>query len=795
MILRLSNIIVLLFILVPGNCFAQNQQKIDSLKKVIFISKEDTNKVEAYIALSKQFKRNNSDSCIFYSKKGLDLSAKINYLKGLANCYYSIGYSYSRLANYKSALENYNKSIEYAGKINDKQGLAACYNNIGLLKEEQSEYNDAIDYFNKALKIDIELKDTLSVAGDYNNIGMIYWNLGNYSKSLDYHLRSLKLKEKTGNKLSVAISYINIGLVHKDMLSYDQALKYYYNALIIYKELGNKSGIANCHHNIAGVQFMQKKYKEAKENYLIALQLNIEINDINRIGDCYNNLGNLAFYEKKYSESIQYYNKSLKIDEELDNKKNMAICLGNISSIKVIEGKYNEAIGMAQKALDISKEIGALPIELECYQHLSSAYESLNDYKNAYIYHKLYKFINDSIYNQESSKQVKQMEAKYQSEKKQLEIDNLNKDKALRESEIANKREVSQKQRYLIYFIIFGLFVIIIFSILTFRQYIEKKKTNHLLNIQHQEIQQKNEEISAQRDEIESQRDIVVKQKEKITDIHEKVTSSIRYAKRIQTAVLPGYDITNMLLPEHFILFKPRDIVSGDFYWTMIKKNWIYIAVADCTGHGVPGAFMSMLGISFLNEIIAHNEFVSASHILDKLREQVILSLKQKSMTGNYSKSDITITENSMQNVNDGMDISLIAINLEDYYLQYAGANNPCWIINPTPGQPDFIELKADKMPIAIYPDIVPFTNTVVQLTNSSRIYLFSDGFADQFGGPEGKKFMRKKLKDLILKNHTESMEKQSEVYNDTITQWIASNGKINNQTDDITLFGMKISI
>jgi serine phosphatase RsbU (regulator of sigma subunit) len=306
------------------------------------------------------------------------------------------------------------------------------------------------------------------------------------------------------------------------------------------------------------------------------------------------------------------------------------------------------------------------------------------------------------------------------------------------------------------------------------------------LKIKNSELQNQREEIAAQRDEIATQRDFVTKQKEHIEEIHKEVTDSINYAKGIQQAILP--DINNVinlssfsnqsgLAIDCFILFKPKDIVSGDFYWATRMDEWLIITVADCTGHGVPGAFMSMLGITFLNDIVCKKRVMQMSQVLNELRTSIIDALKQ---TGQIEKQK------------DGMDIALCAINTVTLEMQYAGAYNPCLIVRKnaqTEHNAAIQELSPDKMPIAIHEDMKPFSNRIVQLNKGDIIYLTSDGYEDQFGGSKNKKFMSKQLKDLFVRIHEKPMHEQKEILEATLQNWIG-NGE---QIDDITVLGLRL--
>ncbi|PKP20967.1 MAG: hypothetical protein CVU05_07855 [Bacteroidetes bacterium HGW-Bacteroidetes-21] len=326
---------------------------------------------------------------------------------------------------------------------------------------------------------------------------------------------------------------------------------------------------------------------------------------------------------------------------------------------------------------------------------------------------------------------------------------------------------------------------------------------------QNEVLSQQNEEISSQRDEIEAQRDIVVSQKNQIERIHKGVTDSINYAKKIQEALLPVSDASRSILGEHFILYKPKDIVSGDFYWISQINEMLIVAVADCTGHGVPGAFMSMLGITFLNEIIRKQEVTQANQVLNQLRSEIINALQQKGIHGEQK---------------DGMDISLLVINTNTHECQWAGANNPLYIIKNTavsswqlaaclpvgkagqntPKQfPDrsqeaksqepianshLIEVKGDSMPVSIHPVMKDFTNHEFMLEEGDILYLMSDGYADQFGGVNHKKFFSKRLKELLVSISEKPMKEQKEILEATFENW-----KIDqDQIDDVTIIGLR---
>ncbi len=313
----------------------------------------------------------------------------------------------------------------------------------------------------------------------------------------------------------------------------------------------------------------------------------------------------------------------------------------------------------------------------------------------------------------------------------------------------------------------------------------ELKKKNKLIESKNRELQDQNDEIMAQRDQIKNQRDeitlqknVLAAQRDQILEQSKDITDSIQYARRIQSAILPHDEVIKYLLPKHFILYKPRNVVSGDFYWLTHKRGEIIVVVADCTGHGVPGALMSMLGSTLLNDVINSIDTLKPDLILNELRDQVILRLRQ---TGQASETK------------DGMDIGICLLNKDAMKLQYAGAYNPLYMIRNS----KFTEIKADRMPIGISSKAgKPFTNHEIKLKKDDTFYLFSDGIIDQFGGENGKKFLSPRYQKLLLSIQDKIMYDQKEILENELNEWMGFTGKYPQkyeQVDDIIVMGIKI--
>ncbi len=329
------------------------------------------------------------------------------------------------------------------------------------------------------------------------------------------------------------------------------------------------------------------------------------------------------------------------------------------------------------------------------------------------------------------------------------------------ESRIKLQLATLEKQKLILYFVILALFLVSILGYYVYRGYKIKKEANIRL-------EDKNRTISRQKDEIEKQRDIAAAQRDQIAYQKKHITDSIMYAKRIQTALIPSLELFSDKL-EHFVQYKPLAIVSGDFYWVSAAGNSQIIIAADCTGHGVPGAFMSMLGVTLLNEIVIGKHISMPDRILESLREGVIKSLNQAA---------------DEESIKDGMDIAVCLVDFDNDTLWYAGANSPLYLVRE--GQ--LIHYRADKMPVAIHYKMGPFTLHEVKLKKGDAFYIFSDGYADQFGGPKEKKYMTTKLKETLVALEGLSMIQQGEKLNEIFEKWKGDNP----QVDDVTLIGVR---
>jgi tetratricopeptide (TPR) repeat protein len=672
---------------------------------------------------------------------------KINTDSNKVNVLFALSDNYEIIGEYEKALKYGNEGLVLAQKIKYKKGEAKCYHILGITNKRQGDYEKALENHFASLKLKWEIGDKKGIAASYNSIGNVYYEKGNYDKTMENYLASLRIRQEIGDYKGIALSYTNIGNVYLEKGNYDKALENQFAALKIRQEIGDKGVIATSYNNIGNVYGKQGDYHKALEYHLASLKIKLEIGDKKGIADSYMNIGNVYYEKGNYNNAMENYFASLKIDQEIGNKKGISssyLGIGNVylKKQKIKESKENFIVG-----LNIAKEIGSNESISSTYLNLASCDSASGNWKGAYEYHKLYKEYYDSIFNEESEKKTAQMSALYESEKKDGEIKLLNKDK---EKQAAVSAAESKRQKTILLSVLGGLFLVVVFSIFMYNRWRVTKQQKNI--------------ISEQKLVVEHQKEIVEEKNKEITD-------SITYALRIQTAILPPQKIVKQYLDDSFILYKPKDIVAGDFYWmeTALSKSsggeeLILFAACDCTGHGVPGAMVSVVCHNALNRAVRE-----PAAILDKTAEIVI---------ENFSKSE--------EEIKDGMDISLCAYNAKTKTMQWAGANNPLWLLR----NGELIETKGDKQAIGINEISKPFTNHTFNLNTTDTIYLFTDGFADQFGGETGqKKLTRKRFKDLILSIQSKTLQEQGIALDKFITEY----GNEIEQIDDILVMGVKI--
>lgn len=646
--------------------------------------------------------------------------------------------------------------MQLARQINYRRGMANAYHLLGMLSCNQSNYDKALEYYLASLKIDKEIGNKPGLSISYNNIGLVYWNQGNYEKALKYYLISLNLDEELGDQKGMASSYNNVGLIYWGQSNFDKALEYFQRAISLHSILNDKKGMAGGYSNIGGVNYYKGHPDLAIQYFKKSYDMYESIHYLPGCATAATNISEILTEQKKYSEALIYGMNALKIQRELGSKSDVAYSLLALAKNYSSQHDYSKAIELLKEAAALAKEIRANKQLSQAYLDLAAIYARQNNYKEAYSMHQLYSEVSDSIYTNESAAQIAEMNTKYESEKKNREIDILKKEK-----EIQQLTQSSEKSKNVIIrnSLLIGLTLILLLAILLFNRNQVKQRANIALA-------QKNKNIEEQKTQIEFQHgQLELKNKE--------ITDSINYARNLQLAILPPDQQVRQLLPESFILYKPKDIVSGDFYWLEQWGDKILVAAADCTGHGVPGAFMSIVGNNLLQQAVNNYGLSKPFLILNNLNKQISKMLHQ--------------TEEA-STVKDGMDIALISIDQKERKVEFAGAYNSLWLIRDN----DIREYPADKHPIGAFigEELKQFSHHEFQYQPGDRLYIFTDGYADQFGGTSGKKLKYKNFRSLILEYHQLPMSLQREKLLHFMDDW---KGNLE-QIDDMLIIGIQLA-
>ena len=599
---------------------------------------------------------------------------------------------------------------------------------ILLDKAQYKEANLKIDTLFYLANID---EDENSKAEAYLLRGVICDELNKYPDALNNYSSAINLYKKYDLKERAAGVYNNIGKIYKTLNEFKTALSYYYKAANIYKERDSLHNLRIIYNNIGTCYQQLKQFASAKHYLYLSLKISQSINDSLYIAMAYHNIGLNHQDQNRFDTSLVYFKKSLSylrnitpgILINLIETGNSFFRKGNIDSSE----KYLLQAEQIIHKEDVTDNL------VDVTRYLALVYEQKNDFKKAYLYQKLNKHLEDSINQQSFRTEVvrTEMEKTYADEKLKQEYQQ-------RTTELDN-----QNKKRLLNYTFLALAISIVLVVISLRSSIQKRKANFIISKQKEIVEYKNKEI----------------------------LDSINYAKRIQSAQLTSPLYISEHVAEHFIYYKPRDIVSGDFYWALKQNDLFYFVVGDCTGHGVPGAFMSLLNINLLNEVIIERKIGRPDLILNEIRKEIIKTLKNES-------DDVEIR--------DGMDCVICAFDFQDMKLYYACANNKFFVAR----QDELIISFTTKMPVGrSHDDTIPFKLFEMPIQKGDVFYLTTDGYIGQFGGTLNKKFKYSRLEQKLLEISHLAMSKQHKLIEQTFDNW---KGEYE-QVDDVCVVGIKI--
>ena len=625
------------------------KSQIDSLFTLLKTDREDTNKINHLNALAWKLKGINPDTAIILSNQVLQLAEKIKWKKGTAQCQQQLGVLNHIKGNFVLSLKHYQNALrlweeliasqDIGTSTLGKKGKASTLGNIGLSYSAQADYLQALDYYLKALEIANEFGFKQLTANNLGNIASIYFDQAAYPKALEYYFKQLKINEELGDKNRIVNSLIGIGNVYNYQADYPKALDYYFKTLKMAEELGGNDIKETIYGNIGIVYAGQFNYPKALDYYFKALKIAEELHNKNGTARHLGNIATVFTSQADYIKALDFCFKALKLKEEIGDKQGIVVNLTNIGSLYTTTGKFNAAYTNLYRSLAIADSIKALDNMKSLYKMLSDLYEKsnvplldsiggkiLNKEEmrlRALHYFKSYMNLRDSIFSEENKKQLIRKEMNFDFEKKELAT-KVDQDK---KNILAEKEK--QKQKIITYSVSAGLLLVLLLALFIFRGYKQKQKANHI--------------ITQQKTEVENQKHL-------IEEKHKEITDSINYAERIQRSFLATKKLLDDNLNEYFVYFQPKDVVSGDFYWAAkLSTNNFLLATADSTGHGVPGAIMSILNISSLEKAVEQG-LLEPSEIFNHTRKTIIERLKK---------------DGSEHGGKDGMDCSLISFDFK----------------------------------------------------------------------------------------------------------------------------------
>lgn len=609
---------------------------------------------------------------------------------------------------------------------------------------QRNDFNTALDYATRALDLAQKTNDVRGIVTSYNNIGDAYWYHSDYITAQRFYFKAYRINDSIKDKRGIAESLYNIGWIIVMQQHNVKEIGYLYRSLAIYEELKDDESTAGMLNTLG--QFYLDEYATTKkrEFYDSSLQYFKKVIDFTKAckdfvpgshEDFYGSLAMLMSHSGDYS-SAKYY-MDIKVKRDLLSGDSLAYYnnMDDMAGIEFHLGNTQIAIELAEKSLNYAKRVGQRELEMAAAGHLNQIYYSKNELTKAYEYLTIHIALRDTLNKQIFSSNLSDVRNGYELEKKEASINQLK-----QQNEIQDLK--AKQNRFILLGVGVVLIIIIVIAYLLYKQNRQKNAANLLLQEQNVVITQKKEEIE----------------------------HSIQYAKGIQNALLPAIKDIKSVFPEGFIYYSPKDVVSGDFYWFHKLGEYFYLVAADCTGHGVPGALMSIVGMDKITQAIFEKKVTEPKAILEFLNREIKSTLKQH---GDETKQ------------RDGMDMVLVRINTKTNTLDFASANRPIYIVS----HGKLTEHKADKVAIAGFtPDDHVFQQLSLQLQKDDRLYLSTDGFADQFGGAENKKFMTKNFKAL-LESLPDDMNAQERALINSHLTWKGNY----EQVDDILVIGIKI--
>ncbi len=725
-------------------------------------SAADTAAIRLMINKGTDHASNNNDSAMWYADKAIDVSLKIRNDILLANGFYLKAKVYYFGSDFSSAQFYQYKSLVLAQKLGERDLESRAYNLGGAIFFNLGKYDDALKQYNNRLKISSSLKDTSSVIQAYFNIALLYNTKGLHDRAVEMNYKAVEIAEKRHDTINMMALYEGLGQSYYQMKDKAKATaflnKAYQLALIKnqeYEQGGILIDLGNIYQQDGYINKKEGEQYQAIYYYNDAIRITKKNGDKRRQSTATSNKAKSYLILKRYKDALAFNEEATKINIEINYTK--GICDGFVTKAECYleTGKEKEAEEAALKALEIANNLKSEKEQHDCCVLLSRIYENRKDPKNAYKYYKKAIELNDTIEDRTKIKSIAERGLEYERKKTERQ----------QEFKVLEEKARLRKQKQIRNVFLGGGIIMLVILLFIVRIYLKTRRANA--------------EIARQNKILE--------------ETNARIIESIDYSQNIQQSILPQRNAIDRLFPDYFVLYKPKDIVSGDFYFIepiqTTRVSLIAFALADCTGHGVPGALMSLMGHSILKECLKAPEVNSPGEGLDYLNRELYSFLRQGQKE---------------EHIMDGMDIAFCTIDMVTGEVMFSGANNPLWIASRRKNIKDssgnelklnnemngnyLYEIKATKQPIGFNENPKQFLNHKLRLEKGDTLYLFTDGFADQFGGPKGKKFKYKQLGEVLLNSTNKTMPEQKRDLENSFANW---KGNLE-QVDDVSVLGIR---
>ncbi len=705
--------LLLIIFFVPLLTFAQKFSK-DSLREVIRTHKVDSARVDASCILSELLWNTEADSSMLLLTQAIGIADKMKHPERL----YWLGRSNEIMANYYVYNGDAVKSFgHYVVSI-------ACWDSL-LVSGDPKKFNNYNHHKTVAT----------------GNLGQAYEMQGDYAKALDCYFLALSMWEKLGSKRAMASKMSTIAIVYNGLNDSARAMEYYIKSLALFQEIKDSSNVAKMYSNIGVLYFNGKNYTDALRYDSLALEMHTKKGNRRSVAVVLSNIGLIFQARGDYVTALDCYQRAIIIDKEVGNTRGVMIRLSNMGEAYTDLGQYKQAEVCLLRAMEMADSLQNVAIKQDLHLQLSNLYKATGRFALALTEYEKYSTLKDSLFNVDRDRDVARKEASYEFDKRSDSVRVAQEKKDIADAAAQLISDETLKRTRLILFAFAGGFLLIgVLAFFIFRSYREKQKANVEISRQKSIIEEKNKDMR----------------------------DSIVYAQRIQNALFASDDLLGKHLPEYFILFKPKDIVSGDFYYATVKGQSFYLAACDSTGHGVPGAFMSLLNIAYLNEAVNEKKLTSPDKIFNHVRARLIENI-------------------SAGGQQDGMDGILVRFNLwaDQHVVEHSAAYNTPFVVTNGIGT----SLAADKMPVGKSDKTESFTLHKNEIHPGSCLYIFTDGYADQFGGSKGKKMKGKVFEEKLVEISQHPMEQQKEMLEAFFTAWKADH----EQVDDVLVIGIRV--